>query len=193
MANKIITSHFTLNGAPATGLTPTIDIWEMDKINPAINTLVVNAASMVEIGSGWYRYNFTTYDFAKDYIMTADGGSSLPTFERYQPGANESYVEDIAYLTWEETATSHVSTDTTGLLQNQTAADATQIRIDVTSAISLIQTLLQYETNRTRIDKVLKTLTIYQDDNVSILKVFDLKDGGGGASVAEVCERLPRP
>jgi stress response protein SCP2 len=59
------------------------------------------------------------------------------------------------------------------------------------SAITLlIELLLKYERNRTRIDVAQATLTIYDNDNVTPLTVFSLKDHMGNPSVAEVCERL---
>lgn len=194
MARKIITAFFTHLSQPKTGLTPTIDIWELDPTNPAVNTLVVNDGSVTEIGGGWYRYDFLTYDYDKDYTMTIDGGAAgLTPQERYKIASNDSFQEDISHETWNATATDFIGAGTMGLLQNQTAADAASIKIDVTSALSLITTLLKYETNRTRIDKVAKTLTVYDDDGTSILKVFDLKDSNGLASVTEVCERSPTP
>lgn len=194
MPNKIITAFFTQAGAPKTGLTPTIDIWELDPLNPLVNTLIINGGALVEIGGGWYRYDFGTYNYDKDYAITVDGGaaSGLSTAERYKFGSNESFQEDISHETWNATATDFIGVGTMGLLQNQTAADAASIKIDVTSALSLITTLLKYETNRTKIDKIAKTLTVYDDDGITPLKVFDLKDSTGTPSVTEVCERDPQ-
>lgn len=189
MANKIITALFTKNSVPQTGLTPTMDIWELHPTNPLLNVLVVSGGATTEIGGGWYRYDFVTYDNMKNYVMLFDGGISLPTEERYKPAANESYAEEV----WEEQGTAHLNADTMGLLQNQIAADAAQVRIDMTTAISIVTTLLQYQTNRTKIDKVAKTLTIYDDLGTTPIKVFDLKDSTGALSVTEVCERMPQP
>lgn len=191
MATKIITSFFTQNGVPKTGLSPIITIIKLDKVNPLLNTTVIAGAGMTEVGSGWYRYNFSTYDFSENYIFTADGGGILADFERYNTAANESYGEDISYLTWEESSVFHVAGGTTGFLLNQISADTTQIRIDTTNAISLLQTLLKYDTNRTKIDKTAKTLTIYDNDNTTPIKVFSLKDSTGTPSITEIVERLP--
>lgn len=188
MATKIITAFFTDNGIPETGLSPTIDIWELDP-NPAINTQIITAGALVEVGGGFYRYDFTTYDFEKDYTFLVDGGSSLPNFERYNPAVNESYTED----TWGASAVGNNDAGSMGEKMNQISADTQQIRIDVTTAISLVTVLLKYEKNRTLIDKTLKTLTVFDDDGTTPLKVFDLKDSAGNPSIIEVCERVPQP
>lgn len=193
MATKIISSFFTKNGSPETGLTPLITIRELDPTNPALSTVVVNGAVVTEVGGGWYRYDFTTYDVTKDYVMTVDGGGSLAAHERYQSGANNSFKEENADETWNSPATGFLTLGTMGWLLNQIGADTQQIRIDVTSAISLIDTLLDYDENRTKIDKIAKTLTIYDDSGTTAIKVFDLKDSNGAPSVTEVCERVPQP
>ena len=67
---------------------------------------------------------------------------------------------------------------------NQLILDATQIK-------DLINLLLKYETNRTRIDPVNKTLTVYDDDCTTVLRVFQLLDENGNLSTNSVCERRP--
>ncbi|MHA1437855.1 MAG: hypothetical protein ACTSPD_09760 [Promethearchaeota archaeon] len=75
-----IIAFFTNNGTPATGLAPFIKIREV-----ATGTLVVAGESadvMIELGDGWYKYNFDA-DESKDYAIICDGGDSLTTAERY--------------------------------------------------------------------------------------------------------------
>jgi len=192
MTTKIITAFLTQAGIPKTGLTPTVTILELDPLNPALFTTAVNAAAMTEVANGWYRYDFTTYDRAFNYTVTVDGGSTTCPGERYQATVNESYHDDVAFSTWEEPAANHLNLGTTGFVLNAIKADTTSIIISVATAISLIQTLLKYERNRTRIDPVAKTLTVYDDDCVTPLQVFDLRDQFGAPSVVEVCERDPQ-
>lgn len=191
MAQKIITAYFTTAGVPVIGLSPTIDIWELDPNNPLVNPQVVTNGPLTPIGDGWYRYTFTTYDYSKSYVYTIDGGNTLADCERYKIGGNESYEEDISFQVWEEPNLDHLNLGTTGYVLNQIKADTSSIIINVNTAISLIQTLLKYERNRTRIDPIAKTLTIYDDDCVTPLQVFDLLDAAGQPSVTEVCERKP--
>lgn len=186
MASKIISVFFTNAGFPQTGLTPTIDIWE---VSP--DSLVVNDAAMTEIGGGWYKYTYTSYDYEKNYVFTADGGGTLTACDRYKYGGNESYVEDISYEVWEEDATIHMNVGTTGLVLNSIKADTTTIIMNVASLTALVTTLLKYQTNRTRVDPTAMTLTVYDDDCVTPLIVFDLLDAAGNPSVVEVCERKP--
>lgn len=62
------------------------------------------------------------------------------------------------------------------------------------SSISDIVTLLQkYEENRSVIDKINNTLTIYDDDGTTPILRFSLLDSGGSPSTIEVAERLPLP
>ena len=91
---KIITAHYTVDGAPHLGLLPTIELRELGE-NPRDSTLVA-LDQMVEIGSGWYRYDAATYNPAKNYIFTIDGGDTLAAHERYKYGGNESYAEDVS-------------------------------------------------------------------------------------------------
>lgn len=87
----LITAPFTQNGAPKTGLTPTITIW-----NALTGLVVVNNAPMVEVdGSGVYRYDFALYNSSMDYAFVCDGGVAQPSGERYAFGGNESYLEEI--------------------------------------------------------------------------------------------------
>lgn len=204
----VINSFFTTGGVPTTGLTPTVRIWEVDASS---HTLVVgfpvqvSDPTMTEVGDGFYKFEFDTltygYDPLKAYVIRTDAGPSVPTNERYSIASTEesaagtltpATISAIQEGVWDVDASSHVGSGTTGLLLNQTAADAAQTHVNVLTAISLLETLLKYETNRTRIDKVAKTLTVYDDDGVTPIRVFDLRDSTGTLSVTEVCERDPQ-
>jgi hypothetical protein len=77
---------FTDNGVPKTGLSPVIDIWELD------GTHAVNNQNMTEIAGGFYKYNFSTYDDLRDYVIRADS-VSLTGHERYSYSSNEHKEE----------------------------------------------------------------------------------------------------
>ncbi len=194
----IINSYFTLGGVPALGLTPTINIWEVVTGPPILYNLLVNADNVTSNNSdGFYSYNFTTYDPAKNYIIQVDGGATLPPDERYNIASSEAtsgsgtLVQDIVNGVWNEPAASHITSGSMGAYQNETHADIQQLRIDVTTAVSIVTLLLKYEANRTKIDKSAMTLTVYDDDGVTVLKTFNLLDSIGAPSVAEVAERVP--
>jgi len=202
-----ISSFFMSGNTPATGLTPTLRIWEVDGIT---QTLIVGApngtvlavdATMTEVDDGtsqdgFYQYNFTTgYDPTKKYVFRVDGGAGLPASDRYQSGdadpTDASTPAAIADSVWDETATDHLLVGSTGEKLLQTHANSVQLVIDVAAVEALVDLVLKYDTNRTRIDTTTKTLTIYDDDCTTPLRVFNLLDSGGSPSVTEVCERKP--
>jgi hypothetical protein len=189
MATKLITAFLTNKGNPATGLTPTIKIYS---ITDTTNTVVVNNAPMLEVGDGIYKYVFTNYDSKLNYVFIVDGGPTLSKGERYQVAVNDSFIEDVSVSVWDELETDHVNTGTFGEAINIIRSTTQTIAVDVLTMKSIIETLLKYESNRTKVDKVNNTLTIYDDDGVTPLKVFDLKDSTGNPSVTEICERVPR-
>jgi len=88
----IITAIFKNQGVPATGLTPTIDIY-----NVTGSVQVVTAAAMSEVGGGIYRYDFAAFNPALDYAVVCDGGSSLGNADRYAAGGTtvEGMAEQI--------------------------------------------------------------------------------------------------
>lgn len=190
----IINSFFTDVGVPRTGLSPTIRIWE---VNVASHLLVITDAPMIEVGGGFYKYEFATYDPTKNYVMRVDGGAALADSERYEVAATEELKLEDAMITsmasgvWDEPQASHLSAGSTGEVLSQIKADTTNISVSIVTINSLVNTLLKYERNRTKIDVAAKTLTVFDDDCVTPLTVFSLKDSTGAASVAEVCERSP--
>ena len=74
----IISAYFTDSGAPKTGLSPTVTVYDLSD-----NTKAVDAASMTEVGGGFYKYDFTGFDSSEDYSIICDGGSGLSNSERY--------------------------------------------------------------------------------------------------------------
>lgn len=191
MATKIITANFTNNGNPVTGLTPTIDIYELNPSTPTTNTLIVNNGACAEIGAGWYRYQFTTYDTSKPYVFTFDGGVGLSAYERYKVGGNETYAEEVSDGVWDETANTHIQSGSTGLILQQTKADTTSIVVSEVTIVTLLNLLLKYQRNRTRIDLINSQLIIFDDDCTTPLTVFNLLDFNGMPNVQEVCEKIP--
>ena len=99
-------------------------------------------------------------------------------------------VSSRATQTSVDTVSTNVDTANTNIQTVSTAVDSIAITAD--SALILIEEILKYESNRTRIDKTAKTLTIYDDDDITPIRVFDLKDDTGAASIEAVFERLPR-
>lgn len=198
----IISSFFTFNAVPAVGLSPlpTLLIWS---VTGTTETLVVPSAVMNEVGSGFYQYLFSLYDPTQEYVFRIDGGSTFATDnpERYQAGSIEvatitnSTVTNIASGVWEEATSSHITSGTFGALEQQTSANtqaiANNLFLNADSVLDLVQLILAYDTNRTKIDPVAKTLTVYETNCVTPLRVFQLLDTTGTPSITEVAERKP--
>ena len=189
MAIKPITAHFTTSGIPHTGLTPSIDIIRLDV---TVNTPVITGGSLSEIGSGWYRYDFTTYDPTQSYVFTIDGGSSLQPAERYKCGGNESYAEDITSVVLDEPLINHTATGSLSDVVTKIKTDTATLAINDVTLATLLNTMLKYQRNRTSLNAAAATLTIYDDDATTPITIFDLKDLRGMPSVQEVCDRVPR-
>ena len=84
---------FFESGVPKTGLSPTIDIYKVSD-----NALV--EASMTEIpagngAGGVYKYDFTVYDPAEEYVYIADS-VALAGSERYSVGSIDPIHPDLA-------------------------------------------------------------------------------------------------
>ena len=81
------------------------------------------------------------------------------------------------------------------IINSTTIANAvllSQLTTKLDEASLLIETLIKYEGNRTKIDQTAKTMTVYDNDGVTPLRVFDLKNFAGTNSITEVAERVPR-
>lgn len=82
----LITTFFTEIGVPKTGLSPIILIVDAD----SVSTIISNDP-MVEIGSGWYKYEFALFDPVKNYTIRCDGGAVIYNdYERYTYATNHS-------------------------------------------------------------------------------------------------------
>jgi hypothetical protein len=83
MATKVI-ACFTKNDLPNLNLSPVVTIRDLDS-----DKIVVNNAPMIEVGDGFYKYEFISWDNRKNYVWKADGGKDLNSFERYNYGIND--------------------------------------------------------------------------------------------------------
>lgn len=141
-------------------------------------------------------------------VTSSSGGSSGPT------------ASQIATEVWERLLASHTNPLTTGgmlnILNTRTqnivnSCVGIDLKLDINIAntdeiitdtgtiinslqtcIDLVNNILKYNSNRTRIDESAKTLTVYDDDNITPIKVFNLKDFNGLSSIAQIAERMPQ-
>jgi hypothetical protein len=68
----------------------------------------------------------------------------------------------------------------------------TNLQLSLSSTTDLVETLLKFEKNRTVVDRTNKTLTVYDDDGVTPIRVFNLLDEGGQPSTDDIVERMPQ-
>jgi len=195
----IINAFFTNERVAALGLSPLISIWEHISNTRSV---VIASQPTIELGDGFYSYDFTTYDNQKDYTILVDAGAAMATQGRYNVSAlspvpanvtniTQTTIDKIVDDVWDESGIAHMIPGSTGEMHNQIKADTAAILIDLVSINQLLQLLKKYERNRTKIDAGAKTLTVYDTDGVTPLQVFNLKDSAGAASVDEVMERVP--
>lgn len=88
------------------------------------------------------------------------------------------------------------STNTSTINNIQTTVDSIESKIDimqldVTDIVAVTTTILKYHKNRTLIDETAYTLTVFDDDKVTPIAIFDLKDEVGTASITSIFERIP--
>ncbi|MCK5020417.1 MAG: hypothetical protein KAS32_25500 [Candidatus Peribacteraceae bacterium] len=216
MAQIEINSFFTKGGQPATSIDddnpiggknyPLIRIWE---VTGSVYTLIVGDTigtgqnfdgTMVPVTTagvedGFYSFVFTDtigYDETKTYLIRSDAGPSIPPQERFQVASiDSSFISVVADAVWDEALTDHLSVGSTGLALSQTKANTEQLFLDVAAVQSIVELILKYDTNRTKINTITKTLTVYDDDCTTVLRTFSLLDHTGTPSTSEVCERKP--
>lgn len=210
MAEFVINSFFTNAGIPATGLTPTVRIWEVDG---STYDLVVGApigsgqptdgvmSPVIDTGEddGFYSFIFTDligYNPEKTYLVRADGGVALNQTDRLQ-SASLTPMDNVMQVVdeiWEAPSTDYPynpGTPTMGGKINATHSNVEQLLLDMVDVQLLLDCIAKYDTNRTKIDPVAKTLTVYDDDCTTPLRIFNLYDSNGNPSVEQVCERKP--
>jgi hypothetical protein len=102
-------------------------------------------------------------------------------------------VRGIYHLNNTSTVTpiQNTNLDTIELKVDNVQTDIDAIEVTLANIGTVVDELIKYQKNRTVVDPVAFTLTIYDDDGVSPLHVFDLKDQNGIASVESIFERIP--
>lgn len=106
---------------------------------------------------------------------------------------------EIAAAVWNKMTAAHLTAGTFGNMVNTIKATGdlnfAQIAVANTkldTVTALIETLMKYEMNRTKIDQTAKTLTVYDNDGITPIRVFDLKNFIGVNSITEIAERDPQ-
>jgi len=139
-----IVAYFESAGRPSTGLDPLIRIRLVDTGD------IVAEDIMEEVGSGFYRFDFYTYDPTKDYTFLADA-VRLSTKDRFLEGTNGEYGK---------------ITDNISLMSDS-----------IDCRVLLMKKLF---TNRLELaEGTTDNWILYDDDNVTPLCIFDARDKDG--------------
>jgi hypothetical protein len=166
---KFVISPFTINGVPATGLTPTIRIRRVD------TNAIVTTGSMSEVGDGWYKFEFKQYSGTLPYAMRIDGGASVPDGERYVWTGNDSFVEDVF---------DHPPEFHTGTLIPSGTTEETRTFGEMTTFV------YEIEGGRWRIDRSTNEMIFFKNDNSTEIARFNLFDDTGTPASDDVFERI---
>ena len=156
-----ILSFFTDDGSPKTGLAPTIKIRDVSD-----GSLLVNGFSMPEVGDGFYRYDYSSYDSEKDYAIVCDGGISLSDADRYVYAGNESYVDDVTNGVWSEDLSTY---DSGAALIQQEQLFAGDVIIDTVSGT--VGTAFPIGTRGMPSNNLTDALTICANNNIGRLRL----------------------
>lgn len=104
----------------------------------------------------------------------------------------------VAEAVWARVASTSVTTGTFGSYINMIKAsndnmiaEIFDIKAQLLAVSQLVETLLKYDKNRTRVDQAQKRLYIYDDDGITVLRSFDLRDFAGLPSITQIAERIP--
>lgn len=173
MGTKTIIAPITSGGLPATGLSPTIRIRRLDT-----DALVVTDDAMLEVGDGWYKYQYPFYSGTLDYAIRVDGTTSVPDGERFLFAGNESFVEDI----WDQPLAFHSGVN--GVVVPSGSTDGT---ITMGGARGFV---FDIEGGRWFIDETVNQMVFFKNDNTTEIARFDLKDSDGLPASDDVFERV---
>lgn len=112
MAKSIIAIYQNDLGEAVTGLSATINIWNIT--DPYSPTILISGAAMSEIGYGAYIYSFTAYSGALAYLFRCDGSSAMAGLNRYVWSTNDIDPGPIADQVWSEARVDHTSSGSFG-------------------------------------------------------------------------------
>lgn len=134
-----ILAHFTQSGTPTTGLTPTLRAFDLGD-----DSVELSDVAMSEVGSGFYKYDFTTYSENTDYAFTIDGGSGLEGGDRYKAIGNDDFDVPADIVSLNDVSTSEVLTQVSAGLatyDGPTHAELTGLVASVTGDINSLNDL----------------------------------------------------
>jgi hypothetical protein len=124
MVAEDLTTTFKRGLTPVSGLSPTIDIW-----NVSTGTQLVTDGAMTEIGTtGLYKYNFTTYDPDVGYIFRAK--ATIDSEVHYNEITNRDDIQLSDVIPAIKAKTDNLPVDPA----SETNVDANETKIDAVKA-----------------------------------------------------------
>lgn len=169
---------------------------------------IVGANTNIADVTNLNQVSIRTSNSAGLIVTTGSGGASGPTAAQI---AAEVWASLLASQTNPLTMGGMMNTLNTRTLNTYNLLNGVDFKIDLNLAktddvlldteslinslqlaIDIVNEILKYSANKTKIDKNAKTLTVFDDNGVTPLKVFDLKDFNGVASITEIAERVPQ-
>jgi len=181
MTSIVITSFFTKKGVPQFGLQPIIRIWEVSGTD---HTLVIGAPD----GTGDPGTGIGT-DGEMVEVKTAGTPISQDGFYKFEFTDTMGYDPTKTYITRADGGSTIPFGERYQSAEIDSADALTQA--DINNINTIVVEILKYHKNRTLIDENNFTLTIFDDDGTTPIRVFDLKDENGVASITSIFERLP--
>lgn len=140
--------------------------WQLKADNYAQGTLItINGTFISDDGS-----SRVAASDAGEEVVWQFSGVTAGTIVVSGSGVTAQDKEDIAGMVWEETVADHTTPGTLAVALGE---------------------LLKHSKNRWKIDN--NQLTIYDDDAVTPMYVFDLKDASGNPTESSPFERVPAP
>lgn len=160
-------SAHNIDGTPKTSLTSaTVRVYHMDGVSEVEDLASQN---LIQVGStNVWRYVWTPGSLSVDvyyasYTLVDDDGANFADFETL-------VVMDVAE-----------------------GADLSALQGDMTGVKADVELIRKIEKGRWRIDKVTDQMIFYDDDDVTPLLTFDLKDIDGLPNHINIFERDPVP
>ena len=186
--NENINFFVTLNNVPQINLVPLPTVTVYDAVT---NSIVLTGTS-TEVGGGFYKFTMPTLDPTINYLIVADAGSTFPNSERYYTGEINALNSLAANTIWDYPANNTFTAGSFGEMINN--IQNTVASTDSTTGISmaLLNTLLKYAQNRAKVDPNTKTLTLYDDDQTTPIKIFKLYNNNSVLDINTVFERVPQ-
>jgi len=170
MSTEQIYSFFTASKNGKTGLSPTVDIFQIVRTTGATTQIVTNG-SMSVIGGGGYRYTLSNVDLLNnDYLYIAK--TTDTTVDQQQlPGLitlSNSRIVDASLDNPLYLLLFNASSDI-NIVREYFTGENGYIAADIANTLSGVTTLLKLGKNKVITNPLDHTFKVYDDDGVTIL------------------------